>query len=120
MCRANDLADGSRQVTELHVPGDFADLHSFTLKRLDHDVRTLTRCQVAVIPHERLERLTEEQPRLTRIYWFGPTSMPPSIASGRCPWAAAVLRNAWPIYSVRWKCDWGSSGWRRTGASTFN
>ncbi len=71
MCRAKDLADGSRQVTELHVPGDFADLHSFTLKRLDHDVRTLTRCQVAVIPHERLERLTEEQPRLTRIYWFG-------------------------------------------------
>ena len=38
MARSKDLAGGERQVTELHVAGDFADLHGFTLKRLDHDV----------------------------------------------------------------------------------
>jgi CRP-like cAMP-binding protein len=70
MCRYKDLRDGQRQVTELHVAGDFADLHSFTLKRLDHNIMALTQCRVAIVPHDRLKRLTEEQPHLTRLYWF--------------------------------------------------
>jgi CRP-like cAMP-binding protein len=70
MARYKDLPNGARQVTELHVPGDFADLHSFTLKKLDHDVATITRCQVAIVPHDRLKRMTEEHPHLTRLYWF--------------------------------------------------
>ena len=71
MCRYKDLRDGRRQITELHVPGDFADLHSFTLKRLDHNMMTLTPCRVALVPHERLKTITEEHPHLTRVYWFG-------------------------------------------------
>lgn len=71
MARHKDLKSGVRQITELQVPGDFTDLHGFTLKRLDHDVVAMTDCRVALIPHERLKQLTEEQPRLTRIYWFG-------------------------------------------------
>jgi CRP-like cAMP-binding protein len=70
MSRYKDLRNGQRQVTELHVPGDFADLHSFTLKRLDHDVMTLTPCRVVTMPHENLKRITEEHPHLTRVYWF--------------------------------------------------
>lgn len=71
MARHRDLSSGTRQVTEIHVPGDFTDLHGFTLKRLDHDVVALSACKVALIPHERLWRMMKEQPRLTRIYWFG-------------------------------------------------
>ena len=37
MARSKDLAGGERQVTQLHIAGDFPDLHGFTLKRLDHD-----------------------------------------------------------------------------------
>jgi CRP-like cAMP-binding protein len=70
MCRYKDLSEGQRQITELHVGGDFADLHSFTLKRLDHNVMTLTPCRVALIPHERLRAITQEFPHLTRVYWF--------------------------------------------------
>jgi CRP-like cAMP-binding protein len=70
MCRFKDLPSGARQVTELHVAGDFADLHGFTLKRLDHHVGALTACEVAIAPHERIKELTERFPRLTRIYWF--------------------------------------------------
>jgi CRP-like cAMP-binding protein len=70
MARTKDLAGGERQVTELHIAGDFADLHSFTLKRLDHDVMTLTDCRVAILPHERIRNMTEKFPRLGRIYWF--------------------------------------------------
>lgn len=60
--RYKDLRNGQRQVTELHVPGDFADLHSFTLKRLDHDLMALTPCRVATMSHENLKRITEEFP----------------------------------------------------------
>jgi len=70
VCRYKDLRSGQRQITELHVPGDFADLHSVTLKRLDHEVMTLTPCRVAIIPHDNLARITEQFPHLTRVYWF--------------------------------------------------
>ncbi len=68
--RAKDLPSGQRQFAEIHVAGDFTDLHSFTLKRLDHDVVSLTPCVLAIVPHERLTRMTERLPHLTRVYWF--------------------------------------------------
>lgn len=70
MARAKDLPSGQRQVAELHVSGDFVDLHGFTLKKLDHDVITITRCRVALVPHERLKAMTERHPHLARLYWF--------------------------------------------------
>ena len=70
MCRYKDLSEGQRQITELHVPGDFADLHSFTLKRLDHNIMTLTPCRLAIVPHAALEKITERFPHLTRLLWF--------------------------------------------------
>ena len=40
------LRNGERQITALHIPGDFVDLHSFLLKKMDHGVVALTRCRV--------------------------------------------------------------------------
>lgn len=68
--RIHDLASGQRQISELHIAGDFVDLHSFTLKRLDHDLVALTHCTVAVLPHDRLREITEKSPHLARVYWF--------------------------------------------------
>src|SRR4029078_275670 len=48
LARIQELAGGERQVTQLHVAGDFADLHGFTLKRLDDDVATLSDCKIGV------------------------------------------------------------------------
>jgi CRP-like cAMP-binding protein len=70
LARAVDMQGGVRAITALHVSGDFADLHGFTLKYLDHDVVALTDCIVALVPHERLTRLTIQFPHLARIYWF--------------------------------------------------
>jgi CRP-like cAMP-binding protein len=70
MARVKYLEDGARQVTELQLPGDFVDLHGFTLKRLDHDIVALTTCRVALVPHDRLREISEHLPRLARIYWF--------------------------------------------------
>jgi CRP-like cAMP-binding protein len=70
VCRYKDLRNGRRQISALHVPGDFLDLHGFTLKKLDHDVMTLAPSRVAYAAHERLTRLTNEYPHLTRLLWF--------------------------------------------------
>jgi CRP-like cAMP-binding protein len=70
MARSRDLRTGHRQITQLHVSGDFVDLHSFTLKHLDHDIITLSPCRIAVVPHDNLRRITERFPHLTRLYWL--------------------------------------------------
>lgn len=78
LARIKDLAGGERQVTQLHVAGDFADLHGFTLKRLDDDVATLSDCKIAVVPHDRIREITDRYPRLARIFWFS-TNMDAAI-----------------------------------------
>jgi CRP-like cAMP-binding protein len=70
VCRYKDLADGQRQIMEIHVPGDFLDLHGFLLKRIDHNVAAMTPVRYASVPHDALRRISEEHPHLTRILWF--------------------------------------------------
>jgi CRP-like cAMP-binding protein len=70
VARSKLLNDGRRQITELHVPGDFVDLHSFLLKRLDHDIVSVTKARLAVVPHDGLKRLSERFPHLSRLLWL--------------------------------------------------
>jgi CRP-like cAMP-binding protein len=79
LVRSKDLPSGERQILEIHLPGDFADLHSFTLKRLDHDIFTVTQSIIGLVPHERLTQLTERHPHLTRVYWLS-TNIDAAIA----------------------------------------
>ncbi|HEY0043202.1 MAG TPA: Crp/Fnr family transcriptional regulator [Allosphingosinicella sp.] len=69
-CRYKDLADGQRQIMELHVSGDFVDLHGFLLKRIDHHIGAMTAIQVALVPHEALQRISVEHPHLSRLLWL--------------------------------------------------
>ena len=68
--RTKDLRDGGRQISELSFAGDFTDLHGFTLKRLDHNVATITKCRFGIAPHERVQALLERFPHLARLYWM--------------------------------------------------
>lgn len=69
-CRYRMLSAGERQLTAIHLPGDFVDLHSFLLKEMDHSVGALTDCTIITFPHERLVRVTERFPHLTRLLWL--------------------------------------------------
>ena len=62
--------EGRRFVVGMHVPGDFADLHAFALKRLDHNVVTLGDTLVGYVSHKRLEEVVARYPHLTRVLWF--------------------------------------------------
>lgn len=64
------LADGSRQISAMHVPGDFVDLHAFLLRVMDHSVVALTECEAIFVPHVELLRISEQSPHLTRLLWL--------------------------------------------------
>jgi CRP-like cAMP-binding protein len=70
VARYKDMSDGQRQIVEIHLSGDFVDLHGFLLKRLEHHVGTLSQARVAFVPHDCLRRITEEEPHLARMLWF--------------------------------------------------
>lgn len=70
LMRSKDLPSGERQVMELHIAGDFADLHGYTLKTLDHDLVSVSPCQIGAVPHETLTKITEKYPHLARAYWL--------------------------------------------------
>ena len=61
---------GRRQLTALHIIGDFVDLHSFLLKRMDHGVTAVTDCQIAGIQHEALREWATQNPALTQTLWL--------------------------------------------------
>jgi CRP-like cAMP-binding protein len=69
--RYRHLSNGKRQITSLHVSGDFVDLHSLLLKKMDHSILALTPCVIAPVSHEALRRITEHYPHLTRMLWLG-------------------------------------------------
>jgi CRP-like cAMP-binding protein len=68
--RYSTVDDGGRQITGLHVAGDFVDLHSFPLQLMDHFVTAITDCEVVTFPHRALLRITETLPHLTRVLWL--------------------------------------------------
>lgn len=70
ICRYMDDREGERQLVAVHVPGDFVDLHGYPLKKLDHDVATLTPCKIALVPHGNLDRIVATLPNLAEHLWF--------------------------------------------------
>lgn len=70
LCRYMDDREGYRQLVAVHVPGDFVDLHAYPMKRLDHDIGTLTECTVALVDHQALAQITATRPTLTRMLWY--------------------------------------------------
>jgi CRP-like cAMP-binding protein len=68
--RYNLLADGKRQITAVHVAGEFVDLHSLLLARMDHSVTALSDSTVSMVPHEYLRELSATHPHFTRMLWL--------------------------------------------------
>ena len=65
--RVGYLRSGRRQLTAIHVAGDFIDLHGLLLKVMDHSVIALTDCRVGFAEHTELQKLASEQPHLWRL-----------------------------------------------------
>lgn len=67
--RVSILSEGGRQISSLNVPGDFVDLHSLLLRKMDHSLIALTNVAVAAVSHADLRRVCEGRPHLMRALW---------------------------------------------------
>jgi CRP-like cAMP-binding protein len=55
-------AQGARQIVAIHMPGDPLDLQHLFLDVADHNVQTLTRAEMALVPRAELQRIARERP----------------------------------------------------------
>jgi CRP-like cAMP-binding protein len=101
MARTTAMASGHQQISELQFSGDFVDLHGLTLKRLDHNVIAITDCRYAVFPHDRLRRMLEKHPHLTRVYWL----MTNIDAAIHREWTVSLGRRAAPSRMAHLFCE---------------
>lgn len=62
--------DGDRQIVSFHISGDFVDLEGSLLTVADHNVQTLTRCKVALVPTRAVIDLIDAHPRVGRAMWI--------------------------------------------------
>lgn len=69
-CRYKMLPDGRRQIMAYLVPGDFCDLNVFILDQMDHNIGTISACQVVDIPRKSIEAITANHPQITRAFWW--------------------------------------------------
>ncbi len=63
-------ADGGRQIVSIHIPGDFVDLEGSLLAIADHNVQTLTRCEIATISRAAIQKLVKTHPRVGLAMWI--------------------------------------------------
>ncbi len=67
--RVSILREGGRQISGLNVPGDFLDLHSLLLRKMDHSLVALTNAAVVAVSHADLRWICETRPHLMRALW---------------------------------------------------
>lgn len=60
---------GRRQITAIHITGDFPDLMSLQLELADSDIRAVAKAEVASINHDHLRRLALDHPNLAAKLW---------------------------------------------------
>ena len=56
--------EGARQIVSLHIPGEALDLQSLYLDVADHNIQTLTRAEVAMVPRAAMRDLIESRPAI--------------------------------------------------------
>jgi CRP-like cAMP-binding protein len=64
------LSDGGRQIIAFLVPTEFADLPANVLGTADHNVQSLSRSEVAIIPRSALLDLWHARPAVRMAIWM--------------------------------------------------
>lgn len=67
--RFDQLSDGHRQITALHIVGDFCDLHSLAVPETGWGIESLTDSIIRKVPHKALADLVEASPTFAMAFW---------------------------------------------------
>lgn len=63
------LSNRSRQIISIHIPTEFVDLQNGLLGVADHNVQSLDRCDVAVVPRAAILDIAASYPALRMAMW---------------------------------------------------
>ena len=88
--RFDQLANGHRQITALHIPGDMCDLHSVAVPHTGWGIEALAPTVILRIPHKQLRELTVAYPAIAFAFWRD-TVVDASILA---KWISALGRRA--------------------------
>jgi CRP-like cAMP-binding protein len=64
------LRNGSRQIISIHVPSEFVDLQNGLLGIADHNVQSVERSELAIIPRAALMELSDARPAVRVVMWI--------------------------------------------------
>lgn len=67
--RFGQNADGLRQITALHIPGDMADLHSVVLPDAISGIQALATTTLLMVPHGELRNAANTYPAIAEAFW---------------------------------------------------
>jgi CRP-like cAMP-binding protein len=68
-CRYVVVPSGKRQIMSFHIPGDIPDLHSLFIDVMDHSLAALVPTKMALIPHNVMCGLIDDNPRIAHRLW---------------------------------------------------
>jgi CRP-like cAMP-binding protein len=69
VARFDQNAEGVRQITDLHMPGDMADLHSVVQPEATSALSALSTATIVRIPHEQFRKAAAAHPALAEALW---------------------------------------------------
>jgi CRP-like cAMP-binding protein len=68
--RAQEDSGGSRQLVGIGIPGDLVDIHGAILGRLEQELVALSACEVAMLPHAQVRKLTRDSAAIQMVFWL--------------------------------------------------
>lgn len=72
--RIDQMKNGRRQMTALHIPGDMCDLHSIVQPKAGWSTTALNTTTVLHVPHTSLRELTRDYPNIAMAFWRDTTT----------------------------------------------
>lgn len=67
--RFGQNADGQRQITAMHIPGDMADLHSVVQPKAVSALQALSIATILKVPHAELRAIAADYPAIAEALW---------------------------------------------------
>jgi len=64
------VSDGARQIISFHIPGEFIDIQNGLLDVADHNVQSLGRSTVSMVPKGQLMELMGSHSNIRRAIWY--------------------------------------------------
>lgn len=101
--RYDQMRDGRRQFTAIHVPGDMCDLHSVVAPVAGWGIEALSTTTVLHIPHSDLRALTTSYPAIALAFWRDTTA----DASLLAKWVANLGRKSALARMAHLLCELG-------------